>query len=168
MASIVQASSEPDALPRPQPVHRLDAAVGGLMLCAKTSRAAAALSLAFEDRRVDKRYMALLCGRLEPVGEAVGSWHPPAGSSGEASSSSASGQQPSDCLPPAAPLAQHELSAPVDGKESTSRYSVMGYSRSTRWGGWLTTVALWPLSGRKHQLRQHAALLGCPIVGDGL
>jgi 23S rRNA-/tRNA-specific pseudouridylate synthase len=32
--------------------------------------------------------------------------------------------------------------------------------------GWLTTVDLWPITGRKHQLHLHMARLGHPIVGD--
>ena len=34
--------------------------------------------------------------------------------------------------------------------------------------GRLTTVRLWPITGRRHQLRRHCALLGAPIVGDDL
>lgn len=33
---------------------------------------------------------------------------------------------------------------------------------------WLTTVDLWPLTGRKHQLRLHMAHIGHPIAGDDL
>lgn len=32
--------------------------------------------------------------------------------------------------------------------------------------GWVSTLDLWPTSGRRHQLRRHLKLLGCPIVGD--
>jgi tRNA pseudouridine65 synthase/23S rRNA pseudouridine1911/1915/1917 synthase len=53
-AGALQPSSSPDALPEPKPVHRLDAAVGGLLVVAKTVAAAAALSMEFENRRVHK------------------------------------------------------------------------------------------------------------------
>ena len=33
-------------------------------------------------------------------------------------------------------------------------------------GGWVTRVALWPHTGRTHQLRRHMALAGFPLVGD--
>lgn len=33
---------------------------------------------------------------------------------------------------------------------------------------WLTTVDLWPRTGRKHQLRLHMAHIGHPIAGDDL
>jgi 23S rRNA pseudouridine955/2504/2580 synthase len=55
----------------------------------------------------------------------------------------------------------------VESKPSYSLYKVLGYSRSSRYGGWVTSVALSPVTGRKHQLRRHMAALGCPIVGDG-
>jgi hypothetical protein len=55
----------------------------------------------------------------------------------------------------------------VEGRPSYSLYQVLGYSRSSRYGGWVTSVALSPVTGRKHQLRRHMAALGCPIVGDG-
>jgi 23S rRNA-/tRNA-specific pseudouridylate synthase len=44
----------------------------------------------------------------------------------------------------------------------------LGYSRCPRYGGWITSVELSPVTGRKHQLRRHMAALGHPIVGDGL
>ena len=46
-------------------VHRLDRPVGGVMVFARTSKAAARLSKAFSDHAVDKRYLAVLQGRWE-------------------------------------------------------------------------------------------------------
>lgn len=61
-------SEEPDALAVPHTVHRLDIRVGGLMVVAKTARAQVALGRAFEQRRVEKRYRALVVGRVEGAG----------------------------------------------------------------------------------------------------
>lgn len=47
------------------PVHRLDAGVGGVMVYAKTKSAAAKLSAQVAERRFEKEYLALLCGRPE-------------------------------------------------------------------------------------------------------
>jgi RluA family pseudouridine synthase len=58
----------PDALPRPHPVHRLDDRTAGLVVCAKTLPAARLLSAAFAARQVEKRYEALVVGRLEGSG----------------------------------------------------------------------------------------------------
>jgi RluA family pseudouridine synthase len=61
-------SAEPDALQIPHTVHRLDIRVGGLMVVAKTARAQVELGWAFERRQVQKRYRALVVGRIEGCG----------------------------------------------------------------------------------------------------
>ena len=51
------------------PVHRLDQAVGGVMVYARTKQAAAALSRAIQERRMEKEYLAVLTKPLaEPHG----------------------------------------------------------------------------------------------------
>ena len=62
-------SDAPDALPWARPVHRLDARTSGLVLCARSLRAQVELGRMFAERRVHKRYRALLGGRLEGSGE---------------------------------------------------------------------------------------------------
>jgi 23S rRNA pseudouridine1911/1915/1917 synthase len=47
-------------------VHRLDRPVGGVMVLARTSKAAARLSQQFRERRVDKVYQAIVEGSLSP------------------------------------------------------------------------------------------------------
>ena len=47
------------------PVHRLDRDVGGLMVYARTREAAAALSALIAAQRVEKEYLAVVCGRPE-------------------------------------------------------------------------------------------------------
>jgi len=60
------------------------------------------------------------------------------------------------------------IDSPVDGKGARTRYAVASRHRSLHLGdGHLTMLHLWPVTGRKHQLRRHCAeILGCPIVGD--
>ncbi|MBQ4364894.1 MAG: RluA family pseudouridine synthase [Clostridia bacterium] len=48
------------------PVHRLDRAVGGVMLFAKTDAAAAALNRQIAERTLEKRYVARIHGVMEP------------------------------------------------------------------------------------------------------
>lgn len=62
-------SIEPDALPFPQAVHRLDAATSGLLLLAKTQKARILLGKAFEQHQIDKKYMAVVTGEIPSKGE---------------------------------------------------------------------------------------------------
>lgn len=57
-------SPQKDALVAPQPVHRLDRQTSGILLVAKTISAAAALGSQFEERKVDKRYLAIVKGKV--------------------------------------------------------------------------------------------------------
>ena len=52
------------------------------------------------------------------------------------------------------------------GSASSSSADVSGSSRSDSGRVWVTTVDLYPHTGRKHQLRRHMALLGHPLLGD--
>lgn len=57
------------------------------------------------------------------------------------------------------------INSPIDGKESISRYHVIGSAPSERFGQ-LNLVKLKPETGRRHQLRIHLASIGHPILGD--
>lgn len=65
LPGVIAASDEPDVLNWPHPVHRLDIRTGGLVVAAKTARANVALGRAFQNRTVQKRYVAIAVGRLE-------------------------------------------------------------------------------------------------------
>lgn len=52
------------------------------------------------------------------------------------------------------------IDAPLDGKESQTRYL-----RLFR-GGAGSLVAVYPITGRMHQIRQHFTMIGHPILGD--
>jgi 23S rRNA pseudouridine1911/1915/1917 synthase len=117
-----------DALLAPRCVHRLDAQTGGVLVVAKTRSAHAALGQAFEQRRVHKRYRALVVGTLSGAGS---------------------------------------IDAPIDGREARSRYVVVGQTPVLKVGG-VSTVDLFPETGRTHQLRRHLAGLGHPVLGDTL
>ena len=53
----------------------------------------------------------------------------------------------------------------IGEKDAKTLYEVVKYTRSIQYG-WLSTVKLWPVTGRKHQLRRHLAELGHAIIGD--
>ena len=133
----------PDALV----VHRLDQATSGLMLLARGLPMQRALSAAFAERRVNKRYQALLHGHavLPPGADSV--W-------GEID------------LPllidwPNRPRSAVNYAA---GKPSRTRWRPLAYDAAND----ITRVALQPLTGRSHQLRVHLQAIGHPIVGDAL
>lgn len=133
-------ASWPDALV----VHRLDMATSGLWLMGRGLAMQRALGMAFEGRRVDKRYVAVVAGRLAPADSADG-W-------GEID------------LPLAADWPRRPLQK-VDhaiGRPSRTRWRVLGHEGQT------TRLELEPLTGRTHQLRVHLQALGHPILGDAL
>lgn len=55
---------------------------------------------------------------------------------------------------------QGTIDAPLEGKESQTRYLRLFQ------GGGLSLLAVYPLTGRMHQIRQHLRMIGHPILGD--
>ncbi len=127
----------PDALV----VHRLDMATSGLVLFARGATAQRALSIAFAQRQVHKRYEAVVAGLL-------------ADDSGEIDLP----------LGPDWPNRPRQQVDHDSGKPSRTRWQVL--ARDAAAG--TTRVALQPLTGRTHQLRLHLAAIGHPILGDAL
>lgn len=128
----------PDALT----VHRLDMATSGLIAMGRGADAQRALSMAFAERRVHKRYVAVVAGHLPPPPDGVGEVN-----------------LPLRCDWPNRP---RQMVDPVQGKPSLTRWRVLGHEADA------TRVELEPVTGRSHQLRVHMAALGHPIVGDEL
>ena len=120
-----------------KPVHRLDMDTSGLLLMGRGDEAHRYLSIGFERRLVQKGYVALLWGHLQPEEGLV--------------------DQPLICDWPNRPRQKicHE-----HGKPSQTKWHVMGFE------GNHTRVELIPLTGRSHQLRVHMASIGHPILGD--
>lgn len=120
-------------------VHRLDQATSGLMAFARGADAQRTLSAHFAERRVHKRYVAIVEGEL-------------AGEAGEIA------------LPLRVdwPNRPRQVVDTVHGKPSLTRWRVLERS------GGRTRLALEPVTGRSHQLRVHLMALGHPIVGDAL
>jgi len=123
---------------RPGLVHRLDKDTSGLLVAAKSALAHAGLVQQFQERRVEKTYLALVWGRLpEREGEITG----------------VIGRHPT---------ARQKMSTrPRRGKEAVTTWRVV-----EELPGGLTLVELSPKTGRTHQLRVHLAALGHPVVGD--
>jgi 23S rRNA pseudouridine955/2504/2580 synthase len=128
-----------EAAERPRLVHRLDRDTSGVMLLARSVRAAAQLSEAFRHKSARKIYWALVAGvpRLARgrIDLALAKEGGPAG---------------------------ERVAADDDGKRAITLYAIMD-----KVGDKAAWLALLPLTGRTHQLRVHCAeALGTPIVGD--
>ncbi len=126
-------------------VHRLDMDTSGLLVIAKTKEVHKALQAEFINRTVKKRYVAVLAGTLAPDTKRSGTIHLP--------------------LRPDIDDRPRQLVDPIDGKRAITSYRVLSENDCE------TLVALYPHTGRTHQLRVHCAFrdgLNCPIKGDPL
>lgn len=119
------------------PSHRLDRKTGGVLLFALSPEMNSAMQSKFENRQVQKNYLAIVRGFIPEVGEID---YPLTNENGQTQEAYTRYQ----CL------ATAELPVPF-GKHSTSRYSL---------------VKLMPETGRQHQLRKHLAHIFHPIIGD--
>ena len=123
-------------------VHRLDMGTSGLIVVAKTKASYLALQEQFVKRTVRKRYIAIVDGIVEKESGRID-----------------------------LPLTFDPLNRPRQrveykkGKSAVTEYEVLASKDGH------TLIALYPHTGRTHQLRMHCAHsdgLGCPIVGDEL
>lgn len=128
----------PDALI----VHRLDMATSGLMVLARGISAQRSLNAAFAERRVNKRYVAVVDGTLTPPSDTWGLINLP--------------------ILVDWPNRPRRMIDHEQGKPSTTHWRVLSHNTAT------TRVELEPITGRSHQLRVHLLALGHPILGDAL
>ena len=122
--------------------HRLDMSTSGIILVAKTEEAYHALQEQFTERVIKKKYFAIVEGI--PKNE-HGIVNLPLSS---------------DPLNRPCQIVDHE-----HGKQAITEYRILATRQDH------TLLALWPHTGRTHQLRMHCAHhegLGCPILGDEL
>ena len=133
--------------PDAQVVHRLDMATSGLMVMARGPAMQRALSLAFAERRVSKRYVAVVAGTPQAdTADAQGWSHI---------------HLPLIVDWPNRPRSKVDFE---QGKPSLTRWRVLGPGSLPH----TTRLLLEPVTGRSHQLRVHLQALGHPIVGDSL
>ncbi len=138
-SSLVGACREYLGLPVVHLVHRLDRETSGLVVLAKHRKAARVTQMAFQNRQVEKTYLGILQGDLpEPI------------------------------------LVDRKLARDVDSPvyvKQTVRDSRSAQAAQTRFeplarANGFTLAAITPLTGRKHQIRAHAAWLGVALAGD--
>ena len=125
---------------RPGVVHRLDKHTSGLIVVAKNDKALRYMQTQFKKRTVEKMYLALVEGHLQPP---------------QAMIDAPIGRDPRD---------RKRMSVITDpryeARSSQTRYRVLTYYDHH------TFVACYPQTGRTHQIRVHMAYVNHAIVGD--
>ncbi len=118
-------------------VHRLDHPTSGIMVFARNSHAQRHLGLQFEKRQMQKTYVARVQGHIN-------------GKSGHIN-------LPLICDWPNRPK---QMVCYENGKSSQTDWEVLSIEDIS------TRLALYPKTGRSHQLRVHCLAIGHPILGD--
>jgi 23S rRNA pseudouridine1911/1915/1917 synthase len=120
-------------------MSRLDASSSGVVLLARTSKAAARLTEQFRTRTVQKTYWAIVSGMLEPAEAQLVDW-----------------------VVKDEALQRMVIASSADGgaKEARLRY------RRVRAVGRGTLVEIELLTGRKHQIRLQLSTRGFPLLGE--
>jgi tRNA pseudouridine32 synthase / 23S rRNA pseudouridine746 synthase len=132
-------------------VHRLDMSTSGILLMARSAELHRAMSIAFQNREVHKRYIAVVDGQIRAEEPLLG-------------------DDPATWRLIDLPIATDWINRPlqkidaIEGKPSQTHYKVLSYDAVTN----STRVELAPITGRTHQLRVHLQSLGHPILGDHL
>lgn len=117
-------------------VHRLDKETSGALVVAKTPSGLEALQQQFRNRQVEKAYLALVKGQVDPP---EGIIEVPVG------------RDPRD---------RKKMAPSPEGKYARTRYRVVRRFRNH------TLLEAEPYTGRTHQVRVHLSWLSHPVVGD--
>ena len=131
-----------EGLDRPRLVHRLDRDTSGVLVLGKSPQAAAQLAAAFAKRRVQKIYWAIVAGFPKP------------------------GEGTIDLPLIKKGVGDREMVVPAEPHEERAETAESEYVTITRAGPRAAWMALWPHTGRTHQLRAHMLAIGHPILGD--
>lgn len=121
---------------RPGIVHRLDKDTSGLMVIAKTDRARVSLVKQWNVRSVEKLYVALASGVVEP---------------NEATVDVPVGRDP---------VARSKMAVVANGRDAVTHFNVRERFVDA------TLLDLLIDTGRTHQIRVHLDFIGHPVVGD--
>ncbi|HYD98421.1 MAG TPA: RluA family pseudouridine synthase [Alphaproteobacteria bacterium] len=126
---------------RPKLVHRLDRDTSGVLVLARNVFAANALAKTFRGHEARKIYWAIVMGHPQPY----------------------QGRIDLALAKQAGPRGERVAEAGEEGQKAVTVYTTLEHiGRKAAW------LALWPQTGRTHQLRVHcASALKCPILGDG-
>lgn len=132
---------------RPGIVHRLDRDTSGILVIAKDPESFQALKQSFQDRDVEKNYVALVYGHLS---EQEGKVDAPLI------------RNPGELRRRAIDSTNYTGTLPGNTRTALTYYRVIARYED------YDLVLLTPKTGRTHQIRVHMAFLGHPVVGDRL
>jgi len=127
---------------KPRLVHRLDRDTSGVLVVARTRLAAMKLAEAFRARETKKTYWALVKGVPPKREDKISTW----------------------LIKEATPDGDRVRVAKHG--EKGADHAVSYYRVLEQAGQAMTWLEMEPYTGRTHQLRVHAAHIGCPIIGD--
>lgn len=122
----------------PSPVHRLDRATSGILICAFNKKTAASLGEAFKNNKINKEYNAVVRGYTETGGTI----DRPLSKDGEGELQQA--------------LTSYQRLKTIEIPIANNKYPTSRY----------TFITVKPETGRFHQIRRHLAGIGHPVIGD--
>jgi len=129
----------------PRRVHRLDKDTSGILLVAKNDKALEFLQKQFKERRVEKKYIALVTGNLKTERGKI---------------ETLIGRSPKD-------RRKQKVYLPGEPESKGKREAITEYKVLKKFKNYTLIEAI-PKTGRKHQIRTHFAYLGHPVAGDKL
>ena len=124
-----------------RPINRLDRNTSGLVLIARNRMAAAHLSMCLRNGKIEKEYLAVLCGTLPERRGVIDTYI----------------KREAESI-----ITRKVCGSDEGGDRAITRYEVV-YA-----DGKNTVVKAVPVTGRTHQLRVHFSYLGAPIAGDDM
>lgn len=131
---------QPDRDVVPRLLHRIDVETSGVVAVGLNQQFHHLVARQFEDRDVEKAYLAVVHGRPEePEGTidfSIG------------------------------PDRRSEVRLKLEARTDGTGQSALTHYRTVRSNDLYSLVELHPKTGRTHQLRVHMSAIGCPLVGD--